>query len=320
MNEQATPQEIRLKSSPKDVFYHLLAIVTLYVSVISFIALLFQYINVWFPDQLNFYYQGALDGIRWATSALLIVWPVYVLMSWLIGKEEMQVPQKRELRVRKWLLYLTLFIAAITIIVDLIRLVYNFYSGDLTIRFFLMVVVVLAVAGGVFGYYIWDLRRGVGAVSPIPKRTAWGVSALVIVSIATGFLLVGSPAKQRQVRLDEQRTSDLQVVQNEIVNYWINKDRLPASLDELINDISGFVPPVDPDTLQPYEYRAITALSFEVCANFQTSSQDGGTNATKPVPIDYGGPLYQANWSHDAGRACFRRTIDPEMYKSQKGG
>ena len=52
------------KSTPKDVFMHLLAIVALYASVISFIALLWQYVNVWFPDSLNFYYPGILSSIR----------------------------------------------------------------------------------------------------------------------------------------------------------------------------------------------------------------------------------------------------------------
>ena len=39
---------------------------------------------------------------------------------------------------RKWLVYFTLFISAITIIVDLMIFVYNFLDGELTVKFFLI--------------------------------------------------------------------------------------------------------------------------------------------------------------------------------------
>ena len=147
----ASQMPVKSKASPKDVFMHLLSIVTLYVSVVSFIALLFQYVNVLFPDQLNFYYTSALNTIRQSTASLVVVFPVYILVSWLLGRDFAREPGKREIKIRKWLLYLTLFIATITIIVDLVTLVYNFLSGELTVRFLLKVMAVLIVAAAVFG-------------------------------------------------------------------------------------------------------------------------------------------------------------------------
>ncbi|MDD5146114.1 MAG: hypothetical protein PHF44_04710 [Candidatus Pacebacteria bacterium] len=44
------------KNTPRDVFLHLLNIFTFYAAVISFITLYIEYINVLFPDVLNFYY------------------------------------------------------------------------------------------------------------------------------------------------------------------------------------------------------------------------------------------------------------------------
>ena len=79
--------------------------------------MIWQYINVRFPDLLNGSY-GAYDIIRNSISSLVIVWPVLILFSWMIGKDLRAHPEKKELRVRKWLLYLTLFIASIVIIVD----------------------------------------------------------------------------------------------------------------------------------------------------------------------------------------------------------
>ena len=307
-----------IKITPKDVFTHLLGFAALYVSIVSLITLLFQYINALFPDPLNFYYQGILNQIRWSTSALLVVFSVYLVISWLLEKDFRKEPAKRKLKFRGWLFYLTLFIAAITIIVDLITLIYNFYSGELTVKFALKVLTVMVVAVGVFGYYFWDLKREAKEKSKKLKMIAWLVSFVVIISVVAGFFIVGSPAAQRQVRFDEQRRSDLQILQGQIVNYWIQKERLPASLDDLKDSISGFSPPKDPESFADYEYNIITPLSFELCAAFKTVSRDSSKAQLRAVgPVSYPDSLgpYGENWSHDQGRVCFSRTIDPELYK-----
>jgi hypothetical protein len=54
---------------------------------------------------------------------------------------------------------MTLFVAAAVIIGDLTVLVYNFLGGELSLRFALKVITVAAIAGGIFGYYLWDLRQ-----------------------------------------------------------------------------------------------------------------------------------------------------------------
>ncbi len=320
-NETISP-EPRLKSSPQDVFMHLLAIATLYVSIISFITLWFQYINVLLPDPLNFFYRSALDGVRWASSALVVVFPVFILLSWLIGRDFRAEPKKRELRVRKWLLYFTLFIAAITIIVDLVTLFFNFYSGELTTQFILKILVVLLVAVAVFGYHLWDVRRSAAEQSRRPRQLAWVVIFAVAASIVIGFFIVGSPAKQRSVRFDEQRISDLQTLQGEVVNYWTMKEKLPQSIDNLRDSISGFVPPSDPKTGAVYQYRIKSSLSFELCATFETKSLDltgRGNDQLIPKPASFPGGSYlepyQQNWQHEIGQVCFERTIDPELYK-----
>src|SRR6185503_591876 len=155
MAEQNVP-----KSSPKDVFMHLMVFVALYVSVVSLIALLFQCINYWYPDPLNYYYEYALDGIRWSASALIVMYAVYVGVSWMINKELKSEPAKKNIKVRKWLVYLTLFASALTVIIDVISLIYNYLGGDISTRFFLKILAVLVVAGLVFGYYLWDLKTG----------------------------------------------------------------------------------------------------------------------------------------------------------------
>jgi len=155
-NSQVVP-----KSGPKDVFYHLLSIVTLYMSAVSFIALVFQLINKWYPDPLDYTY-GVSDSIRWSAAILIVSFPVYLWLMWLINKDIGMDPARRELRVRKWLGYLTLFIAAITVIIDVATLIYNLLGGEFTIRFVLKILVVLVVAGLIFFYYLKEMKAKQG--------------------------------------------------------------------------------------------------------------------------------------------------------------
>ena len=67
-------------------------------------------------------------------------------------------PGKRSSPVRRWLTYLTLFSAACVLIGDVMSLVYSALGGELTARFVLKVLIVGAIAGTVFWYYLLDLR------------------------------------------------------------------------------------------------------------------------------------------------------------------
>jgi len=306
------------RSTPKDFFLHLLNITTFYIAVINFITLFLQYINALFPDPLSFYYTSMTDAVRLSMSILLIAVPVYILTSWMLGKDLKEDSDRREFGLRKWLIYLTLFIAAITIIVDLIILVNNFLSGELTTQFFLKIFIVLAVALSVFGYYIWDLKRKDRETSKLPKKFAWALSLVVLASIVLGFFIVGTPATQRDRRFDEQSVSNLQTLQSQIVNYWAQKDVLPEKLEDLEDSLSGYLAPKDPETKELYEYRVIDSLIFELCATFKTSSSDIGVVSIPIDPYLYRGISSKQNWEHEEGRVCFERTIDPELYDSEK--
>lgn len=301
------------KITPKDVFLHLFNILIFYLTVIGFIMLYIQYINVWWPDTLNFYFTNIANIVRIATSIFVIGAPVYLITAWMLSKDLKANPEKRDLSLRKWLIYFTLFISAITIIVDLVMFVYNFLNGELTIKFFLKIAVVLIVAAAVFGYYLWELKRK-NIVSKIPKLLAGVIVVIVIASIVIGVLLIGTPADQRNRRFDDTRIQSLQNLQSQIVNYWIQKKVLPERLGQLEDSISGFVVPVDPESKQAFDYKVANPLSFELCAGFKTNSQDflpdaSGVKMTSPYDS------FQQNWDHRAEKTCFTRTIDPELYK-----
>jgi len=148
------------QTSPKDVFIHLFSIIALYISVGSFIALIFQYIAVFFPDALDPYAaHGAPGAIRRAMATLIIIFPAYMGSVWLLHRGYAMNPATRALRTRKWLVYFTLFLAAIIIAGDLVAVVYNLLNGDLTTQFLLKAAAIFIVSGGVFGYYFGEIKK-----------------------------------------------------------------------------------------------------------------------------------------------------------------
>ncbi len=305
------------RSTAKDVFSHLLAYGTLYVVAVAFITLFFQYINVKFPDALQYYYTGSLNGIRSSMASIIVVWPVFLLISWFINSELLEEKEKREIGIRKWLLYLTLFVTAVTIIVDLVTLVNYFLNGEVTTRFILKVLVVLVTAGAVFGYELWELRRDTHTSSRVPMIAGIATSVALVASVLLGFFLVGTPATQRLRRLDDQRVMSLTTIQSQVVSYYTRTRSIPLTLEDMNNPLDGFVSPVDPVTGGSYEYNVKGELTFELCATFSTNSILG--EVARPTEPYYGyDPLYNKTWDHGTGRTCFERTIDPAFYPVMK--
>lgn len=302
-----------MKTTPKDFFLHVGIIATLYACVGSLLNLTFTVINVAFPDVelINPYYYSS-TSISWPVAALIVVVPVYLLLSWLARKDFRTMPETRELWVRRWLLVLTLFVAGAVVMGDLVTLLYKFLNGEeLTIAFLLKALSVFVVSAAVFAYYLSDLRYFI----PASRNRLYALAALivVIVMIGIGFSVIGSPMTQRQLRLDNQKTQDLQALQWQITDYWQRMSALPATLAELNDELSGNHIPVDPQTKEGYEYRKVSNTSFELCANFNLPSrsiQNG--SMVKPIMID-GGSI-DSNFPHQAGRTCFTRTIDPARY------
>ncbi len=315
MNKQTASSS----SSAKDVFSYLLMIIMLYVGVSFLITLLFQYINVQFPDYLDFYYTGSLDLIKASISALIIVWPVFLLMEWMISKDLKKDTQKAQVWIRKWMLHLTVFIAAVVIIVDLITLVNNFLGGELSIRFGLKVLAILIIAALVFGYELWELRRDVGEKTKLPRMSAIVSSVIILGAIIAGFFLVGSPTTQREIRMDQQRVSDLQEIQYSLFDQWTMKGELPETLDALSDPLFGFEAPVDPETGEVYTYTLIDDLSFELCATFtRVSSSESEVNNYRMVETPYSISKGSDDfWGHEAEYTCFTRTIDSDLYHTE---
>lgn len=145
----------------QEVFTYALFFTALYVSAYNLGALIFHYIGYWFPDAINqrIPSMSFFDAIRRHVAALLVAFPLFLFLFRLTERAIARDPTKHQSRPRKWLTYLTLFIAAASLIGDISVLVYRVLGGELTTPFLMKVATVAVIAGGTFCYFLTDVRK-----------------------------------------------------------------------------------------------------------------------------------------------------------------
>jgi hypothetical protein len=120
---------------------------------------------------------------------------------------------------------------------------------------------------------------------------AIAASIVVVATLAAAIGVMGTPAQQRLVRLDERRIGDL----DRIVRV-IREHGLPPDLATLARTPGERLTIVDPVDGQPYEFARLGKDRYRLCARFATDSAK--------VPSAW----YQRSaWSHGQGRHCFDR-------------
>ena len=299
------------KTTPKDFFLHLGATVALYISTIALINLAYSIINYHFPDALAGYFSSS--SIAWPISILIVLIPVLYVIEWFIKKDSINNPEKNDIWIKKWRIYLTLFLTAAVIAGDLIVLINTYLNGEISSRFVCKFFVILIVLAVIFAYYLLEkLNRSLKTKTIL----AYVGLILTIVTIVFGFLVVGTPSKQRALKFDNQRVSDLQNIQWQIITYWQQNGKLPIALNSLNDQISGYTIPTDPETLKSYEYSVLDTTKFELCSTFSQPYKDmsGKGNYNSIVGTTYYSGTLDGNWKHDVGRTCFQRTIDSQRY------
>jgi len=301
--------QTKTSGGARDFFINLGAIIALGVIVGNLISLLFTIINKAYPATTGYNYFGSFS-ISWPVASLIIFFPIYILLMWLLERGYSFEPEKRYVGIRKWLTYITLFLAGIAIAIDLVTVLYRFIDGqELTTGFIMKALSVLVVALGIFFYYIYDLMGKLNSTS----RKVWSCVALIIIlgSTVWGFSVLGSPRTQQLLKYDEQKVNDLQNINSQITSYYSNKGFLPKTLEEMATGNYYVNQIIDSQNQKPYEYVKTADKTYNLCAEFNKAS-DGNTNGKINTPIRY--PYENTPWVHPAGRHCFEQTINPNTY------
>ncbi len=293
----------RMGLSAREAFVYLVLFATLYVVSYNVGAILFAAIERWLPDaarERN--WEPWRSTLRWGAASLLIAFPVFLFASRVIARSLARDPEKRNSGVRRWLTYLTLFIAALVLIGDLVVVVSSMLSGELATRFVLKAAVVFAIAGVVFGHYLGGLRRDEDEPSKRAGGGWFGRFGAVgtLAALAVALLLAGSPQRARTRELDQQRLRDLQGIVRHLDRYRTAQGKLPATLEESLKVpySPGGLSLADPQTHEPYGYQMVDSITVRLEATF-VSRDSVGPNDELASPF----------WSHPKGRHGYRFNV-----------
>ncbi|MEM7234195.1 MAG: DUF5671 domain-containing protein [Planctomycetota bacterium] len=160
-------RSVRPRASPwprraRELFSHLLTYGSLYAWATSLILLFFTYVDLAFPDAASRISQAYLNRtwslIRIQLAVLIVTFPIFLLAWNLLLRGVQRDPEKAGSAIRKWMVYLALFVGAITLAGDVIALVYFLLEGQLTVRLLLKSTVLLLIAGSLVLYLSLTLR------------------------------------------------------------------------------------------------------------------------------------------------------------------
>lgn len=155
--------EQHIENKAREFFLHLFNMVVLYTTLISLLVVLFQVINITVPDSLesSMYYSTDYykTSLKAGLSTLIVFFPVQIAMAWFMMRRMEQIPAIRHMVIRRFLVGLTMFAAAVSIMIMLVTAVNRLLDGELTLRFSLKLLSMLVIGGLVLGYYLWDARN-----------------------------------------------------------------------------------------------------------------------------------------------------------------
>ena len=335
------------KTKALDVFVYLGIGISLVVSVTNILQIVFRAIEQRFVDviDMNNYVDIYSSDVRMAIASLVVMYPLYLGLSWYVAKDISKFLYKRDIAIRKVMIYTTLFITLCTLVGTLVSIIYTYLGGELSVRFGLKALAVFVVAGSLFAYYLYSVRRDYSKKTSVPMIASIVATLAVIASLVWSVMIIGTPAEMRAKRIDSQRLSNLSSLQQQIFDRFQTTEKLPLTLDELNNAFQGYVVPVDPVTGKVYVYKVVqqpvvkmnytsnkkeltTQGIFEICGTFdieRVASPQGQGKGGISFPTPASDSFYSATnyyydndqspyWNHPKGDTCFKRIISAEMY------
>lgn len=222
-------------------------------------------------------------------AAVIVAFPLYLLVSRVVLREAATDPDKLESGIRKWLV-----IAASVFMGDLIAALAYLLRGELSSRFLARSFVVLVLSSGVFWYYFGGLRKMEATPVRFSRDRFMAVASalIVVIMMILGFMQLGTPSAKRKLVADGQRVQQLYTLSTVIRNYWLaHASQLPPRGSEVPGSY------LDPITNQSFEYIPAKDSQYQLCAVFATRSTHGEDSQPPRGDPDV--------WTHPAGRHCF---------------
>lgn len=136
----------------REACLHLLAFTALYAWVIALVLLLFNLIEMRWPDPEALgeaeWRQRQLSSIRAQLATIVVAFPAFVILWRLLQREILRQPEMARNAVRRWLTYASTFVGSVTLASNTITLIYFLLEGEASLRFLLKVTTLFVISGG----------------------------------------------------------------------------------------------------------------------------------------------------------------------------
>ena len=143
-------------------FQYAICFICLYITAIALNSICGAIIDQWIPNPAMFsnYYSGTGGlQIQFQLASLIVAAPIFVGFFMVVRRQIRKNPSVRALPLRKGVIYITLFIASIIVIADLIWNIYEFLSADFSANGLLHLLVLVLIAGSVIAYLSYDIKE-----------------------------------------------------------------------------------------------------------------------------------------------------------------
>jgi hypothetical protein len=157
-------------SGAGEVFRNILEFGLLTFTLAHLVMLYFGCLDRSFPDPANPQFwnldsEEGLSGHRFSLAAVMVTFPLYLAVAWLAVRQEGSRPPTAATPVRRGFQWLTLLVSGLTILGNLIALLFWYFEGQLHWLTLLKIGVLLTLALSVFSYQALLLRREGGAAA-----------------------------------------------------------------------------------------------------------------------------------------------------------
>lgn len=258
------------------VYFALLGMVAIFVGGLAFSFIEFIFRDALDPSEL----QRGVSGMRWAIASLVVGYPIFIFLGRRLAAARRADPNRRTSRVSAWLTYVTLIFAALTLIGDLVAVVYQFLAGELGARFLLKALVVGTISGAILWNYTRSAERA-DSRHDLPGRILAVVATIITAALVIwAFSVVRSPMDARANLTDDARIRDIDTIARLVDCHYTYFGALPETLEIMATELeqkSSREPvaigcaatlPRDPDSGVPYPYEAIGEERYQLCASF----------------------------------------------------
>lgn len=167
-----------------ETFQYLLMFAAFFIGAGGLMDVLFAFYNAWIPPHDGY----ASFNVTFGVAALIVAFPVFAILYARASAAAQADPNSRNSPARRWIIYLTLLITAVSTMGGVISLVTGVLEGRGDLNGGLKMATMVGLSVATFTNYLWELRRTGTATSGLRRTVLIGCSVAILSVIVGGMV------------------------------------------------------------------------------------------------------------------------------------